>query len=61
MVDEGLMDRGLQGFQAVNILGLLRQERVGKAFRLARRDHPTFNALPRHQFGEAEAGEDHTD
>ena len=61
MVDEGLVDRGLQGLQAVDILGLLRQERVGKAFRPARRDHAPLDPLPGHQFGKAEAGEDHAD
>ena len=47
--------------QPLHILGLLRQEWVGKAFRLTGGDHAAFDTLPCHQFGEAEAGKDHTD
>jgi len=61
MGDERPVDRGLQGAHPVHILGVLRQERVGKAFRLPRRDHPPFNPLLCHEFGEAKAGKDHPD
>ena len=61
MVDERLMDRGLQRLQPLHILGLLRQERVGNTFRFARRDHPPFHPLPGHKVWEPERREDHPD
>lgn len=60
MGDERLMDRCLQILQTLNILGLLRQERIGETF-----DRPAVTTrrsiLPGHQFGKAERGEDHPD
>jgi hypothetical protein len=61
VVDEGRVDRGLDGFQAVDVFGLLRQEGVGKAFGAAGGDDAAFDALAGHEFGEAEGGEDDAD
>ena len=61
MGDEGLMDRCLQSADAVDVFGLLRQERVGKAFRFSRRDHAPLYPLPRHQVLKAKGRKDHPD